>query len=393
MFRNRNINMIYLYIFFGQLFFDRALWVIYLSDSGLTLGEIGIIEAILHLSIVLFELPTGMVADLYGRKISILIGSVLSIGYAGFMLISDSLSLFGLAFVSLGVGLTFHSGAQQALAYDTLKEVKREKDYTEVFGNMTALALLSLSFAKLAGGLMAEVSWEWVYGAMIVMQVLALIPILFLHEPEREMRVVERKGVLQTWKEQFLSGITVWKHNPAVRIPIILFISVTTVIVILTFYGQEYFTRLGYSSFVIGLIFTVDGLLGVIMAKIAYRLERKWKFFSIVKYGYAFYLLFFVLFIVSPKLGIVLSFLALAQLVTLFEPIFSNFIQNILSSDVRSTFFSLISLVESFFIMVGFPAFGYAIEHIGFENGFLVLLIILVLIYVAVLLKPKKAFE
>ncbi len=392
MFRNRNINMIYLYIFFGQLFFDRALWVIYLSDSGLSLGEIGIIEAILHLSIVLFELPTGMIADLYGRKISIFIGSVLSIGYAGFMLISDSLTLFGLAFVSLGVGLTFHSGAQQALAYDTLREVNREKDYTKVFGNMTALALLSLSFAKLAGGLMAEVSWEWVYGGMIVMQVLALIPVLLLHEPEREMRVVERKGVLQTWRDQFVSGITVWKQNPLVRVPIVLFIAVSTVLVILTFYGQEYFTRLGYSSFVIGVIFTVDGLLGVVMAKLAYRLEQKWAFFSIVKYGYVFYLLFFILFIVSPRLGIVLSFLALAQLVTLFEPVFSNFIQNMLSSDVRSTFFSLISLVESFVIMVGFPAFGYAIEHIGFENGFLVLLLLLVLIYVGLLLKPKKAF-
>ncbi|MGM7700437.1 MFS transporter [Pseudalkalibacillus sp. Hm43] len=392
MFRNRNINMIYLYIFFGQLFFDRALWVIYLSDSGLSLGEIGIIEAILHLSIVLFELPTGMIADLYGRKISILIGSVLSIGYAGFMLISDSLTLFGLAFVSLGVGLTFHSGAQQALAYDTLREVNREKDYTRVFGNMTALALLSLSFAKLAGGLMAEVSWEWVYGGMIVMQVLALIPVLLLHEPEREMRVVERKGILQTWRDQFVSGLIVWKENPPVRVPIVLFIAVSTVLVILTFYGQEYFTRLGYSSFVIGVIFTVDGLLGVVMAKLAYRLEQRWAFFSIVKYGYAFYLLFFVLFIVSPRHGIVLSFLALAQLVTLFEPVFSNFIQNMLSSDVRSTFFSLISLVESFVIMVGFPAFGYAIEHIGFENGFLVLLLLLVAIYAAVLLKPKKAF-
>ncbi|WP_349409831.1 MFS transporter [Pseudalkalibacillus sp. SCS-8] len=389
MLRNRNINMIYLYIFFGQLFFDRALWVIYLSDSGLSLGEIGIIEAILHLSIVLFELPTGMIADLYGRKISILLGSVLSIGYGAFMLISDSLTLFSLAFVSLGVGLTFHSGAQQALAYDTLRELNKEKDYTKVFGNMTALALLSLSFAKLAGGLMAEVSWEWVYGAMVVMQMLALIPVLLLHEPEQEMRVVERKSILQTWRDQFISGLIVWKRNPPVRIPIILFISVSTVLVILTFYGQEYFTRLGYSSFVIGLIFTIDGLLGVVMAKLAYRLEKKWSFFSIVKYGYAFYLLFFVMFIVSPRLGIVLSFLALAQLVTLFEPVFSNFIQNILSSDVRSTFFSLISLVESFVIMVGFPAFGYAIEHIGFEKGFFVLLILLVLVYVGTLLKSR----
>ncbi|PLR89828.1 MFS transporter [Bacillus sp. T33-2] len=182
----KNIRYIYIYIFVAQLFFDRALWVIYMGDSGMTMTQIGILEALLHLSVVLIEIPTGMIADLYGRKQSLLIGNILSICYAIVMLISDSFSLFGMALIMLGIGVTFQSGAEEALAYDTLKEKKQEHRYTKVFGNMTALALLSLSLSKLAGGLMAEISWELVYGGIIITHVLALIPISLLHEPERE---------------------------------------------------------------------------------------------------------------------------------------------------------------------------------------------------------------
>ncbi|MYL34997.1 MFS transporter [Pontibacillus yanchengensis] len=387
-----NIRFIYLYIFFAQLFFDRALWVIYLSDSGLSMTQIGIVEALMHVAVVLFEIPTGMIADLYGRKVSLLIGNVLSIGYGGLMLISDSFSLFGVALMTLGLCMTFQSGAEEALAYDTLKEQGQEHQYTRVFGNMTALALLSLSVAKLAGGWMAEMSWELVYGAIVVVHVIALVPIFFLHEPEREKKEKQVNWMKQ-WQDQLKEGATIWRNNPTIHIPIAFFVMVVTSIVILTFYGQEYFTRIGYSATTIGVIFTAEGLLGVVMAKVAYRLEARWKFFTITYYGYALYLGFFLLYIWSPNWAIVLSFLVMSQFVTLYEPIFSNFIQNKLESHVRSTFFSMISVVESFFIMILFPLFGYMIDTIGFKLGFLSLVCMLFFIYIVGGVQNKRKYQ
>ncbi|WP_407270405.1 MFS transporter [Radiobacillus sp. PE A8.2] len=378
----RNIRFIYIYIFVAQLFFDRALWVIYLNDKGMSMTEVGMIEALMHLSVVLLEIPTGMVADLYGRKVSLFIGNLLSIGYGTFMLISDSLSLFGLAFVTLGVAMTFQSGAEEALIYDTLKEKGKEKQYTRVFGNMTALALLSLSFAKLTGGWMAEINWELVYGGIIVTHVLALIPISFLHEPKRERDAGPNLGIKQQWENQLKDGLSIWRNNPSAHVPIIFFIMIVTSIVILTFYGQEYFTRLGFSSITIGIIFTVEGLLGVVMAKVAYRLEAKWQFKSITQYGYLLYLVFFLLFIWSPDWAIVSSFLILSQLVTLYEPVFSNYIQQKVESRTRATFFSMISVVESFSIMLLFPLFGWMIDTIGFQNGLFILFVLLASLYI-----------
>ncbi|MBA2175855.1 MFS transporter [Halobacillus locisalis] len=372
----RNIYMLYVYLFFAQLFFDRALWVIYLGDKGMTFGEIGLIEAFLHLAIVLFEVPTGMIADLYGRKVSLIFGNVFSLLYSLFMLISGSFSMFTLAFLSMGLMVTFHSGAEQAFAYDTLKNEGREKEYTKVIGNMTAIALLSLSLAKFLGGFMAEVSWEWVYGATIFTHVLALVPLFFLKEPEREKTEDIGGRWYNQWVHQFKLGVSVWRNNPIIHTPVVLFVLAGAVMVIIVFYGQEYFIQLGYSSVVVGAVFTVEGLLGVVMAKIAYKVEERFPFFNILYYGLVLFIVFFLLFIFATDWAILLSFLFLAQLLSLFEPIFSSFVQNLLKSHVRSTFFSLIGLMESFVIMISFPLFGFAIERTGFTNGFIGLLLV-----------------
>lgn len=375
----RNVRFIYLYIFLAQLFFDRALWVIYLNEQGLSMTEIGVVEALMHLSVVLFEVPTGIIADLYGRKVSLLIGNLMSIGYGTFMLIGDSFSLFGLALVTLGVSVTFQSGAEEALAYDTLKEHSEEKRYTSIFGNMIALALISLSLAKLLGGWLAEIDFSYVYIGVIVSHVLALIPIYFLHEPPREKP--EQQSVHKQWLSQIKTGVRVWKEYPAIHIPILFFISLGSVLVILVFYGQEYFVRLGLSPFWIGVIFTAEGLIGAWMAKIAYKLEEKWSFFSVTNYGYLLFLAFFILFIWSPVWGIVLSFLILCQLLTLYEPVFSNAVQSRLESSIRATFFSMISVVESFVTMIAFPLFGWIIDLWSFHTGFLIILILLTILY------------
>ncbi|MBN9654743.1 MFS transporter [Halobacillus sp. GSS1] len=372
----RSIYMLYFYIFFAQLFFDRALWVIYLGDRGMTFGQIGLLEAFLHLAIVLFEVPTGMIADLYGRKVSLVIGNVFSLFYGLFMLISGTFSMFTLAFLSMGIMVTFHSGAEQAFAYDTLKNENREKDYTKVIGSMTALALLSLSLAKFLGGFMAEISWEWVYGSTIFTHILALVPLFLLKEPEREKTEDIGGRWYNQWVHQFKLGVDVWKQNSVLHQPVVLFILASAVMVILVFYGQEYFIQLGYSSVVVGAVFTVEGLLGVVMAKIAYKVEKRFEFFNLLHYGLGLFFLFFILFIFAVDWAILLSFLFLAQLLSLFEPIFSSFVQNLLKSNVRSTFFSLIGLMESFIIMVSFPMFGFAIERTGFTNGFAGLLLI-----------------
>jgi MFS family permease len=84
-----NIRRFYLYAFFFNLQLWIPTWVLYLNiERGLTLAEIALLEAIFHIVTLGMEIPTGAVADRWGRRTSIVLGAIGS---------TVSILLFGLA--------------------------------------------------------------------------------------------------------------------------------------------------------------------------------------------------------------------------------------------------------------------------------------------------------
>ncbi|MGB8955922.1 MAG: MFS transporter [Tumebacillaceae bacterium] len=374
---NRNIAALYVNAFLGQLYFDRALWVLYLGERGMNMAQVGVLEGLLHLFIVLFEIPTGVIADLYGRKKSLLIGSFISLGYALFMMIGGHFFVFSLAFALFGLANTFKSGAGQALFYDTLAAAGQESRYTKIMGNEAALIYIALSVAQWGGGVLAEHSWNWVYGGILVIQVIAIVPLLLVKEPQHE-EVAEKaseaepqRGMLAAWKGQFSDSYEVWKNEKSVRMPIVMYIMVNTSIVIVVFYAQAFLAQQGFSKSQIGLIFTIDYLLGAAAAKFVHHLERKWAFGKLIQGFYYLIALLLVVFATLHGYAGVVAMWMMGSLASGLDPVFSNFVQGKLTSKIRATFFSMISVVVSLSIVVAFPLFGAVVDWLGFETSYL----------------------
>ena len=57
-----------------MLFFAPAFFIVYFASLNLSFFQIGVLMAFFHITTIFFEIPTGAVADLYGRKFSILFG-------------------------------------------------------------------------------------------------------------------------------------------------------------------------------------------------------------------------------------------------------------------------------------------------------------------------------
>lgn len=395
---DRNIRLLYFYIFTNGLYFDRALWVLYLGERGMNMAQVGVLEALLHFVIVFLEVPTGMIADLYGRKKSLLIGSCISVLYAVFMWVGGDFFLFSLAFGLMGLGITFKSGAEQALLYDTLLAGRQESRYTRIWGNQTALILISLSLANWIGGVIAEISWDWVYLSTLIFVGLGIIPVLLLKEPNREelraLQSTEKSNSTETavtpdtpappdapakrsWRDQFCDSWQVWQGKRGVRMPILFTIMISTVIVCVAFYSQEYFERQGFTKAQIGFIFMAEYLLGAGAAKFAYLLERRWSFPAIFQGIYYLFVLALIVYALFTGLAVVALLFVLSMLSVLLDPIFSNFVQQKVTSDIRATFFSMISLATSVGIMIIFPLFGAVVDRIGFQNSFLGLVALL----------------
>ncbi|MBA2452648.1 MAG: MFS transporter, partial [Chloroflexia bacterium] len=151
---------------FGALFFSIFATVssIYrIQDAGLNPFQLLLVGTVLEATCLLFEIPTGIVADTYSRRLSVIIGTVL-IG-AGFMLEGAFPVLFTilLAQVVWGIGATFTSGAEEAWIADEMGETGIGKVFMRAaqFGQFGALigivasvaiASINLSLALLVSG-------------------------------------------------------------------------------------------------------------------------------------------------------------------------------------------------------------------------------------------------
>jgi MFS family permease len=89
--------------------------VLFYKDNGLEMRHVFILQAIYSVAIVVLEIPSGYVADVLGRKITLVIGTIL--GFLGFLSYSFSYGFIGflIAEVILGLGQSLISGADSAL--------------------------------------------------------------------------------------------------------------------------------------------------------------------------------------------------------------------------------------------------------------------------------------
>ena len=100
------------------------------------------------------------------------------------MLLSGKFWGFALSFVIQALGNNLNSGSEEALVYDSMKQCGREPEYLKVNGRINLLIEISQSIATVAGGILAERSYVWCYGASVIIALLALLPAVLMKEPE-----------------------------------------------------------------------------------------------------------------------------------------------------------------------------------------------------------------
>jgi len=125
------------------------------NSNGLGMTEVFTLQAAYSLSTVILEVPSGYFADAYGRKRSIVLGALL--GFTGNLMycISYDFTGFLVAEIIMGVGISFISGSDSALLYDTLIARKEEDRYTRFEGFTISVGNFSEAAAGLAGGRLA----------------------------------------------------------------------------------------------------------------------------------------------------------------------------------------------------------------------------------------------
>ncbi len=343
-------------ILLSRLFFFAPVITLLLLERGLDYPMIFLFGALASLSAALFEVPTGIIADRLGNK-KMIIGSNLSWVAFGFtLLVAKDFWQFAVAAMLEGAATAMFSGAGDALIYGTLIESGRESQAKKVFGRLKASSMVALLVAPPIGSILAtRFGYTSTVNLTLVTAVLGLVASIFLVEPNRGSVA---KSLTFTQTAKTLRGFV---QNRSLLIIALNYSLVTVTASVITFLNQPYFLASGIPVEYFGAIMSVS-LVGAILASLlADRVERvigvgSAVLLSALLPGAAFLLMSQSNLAAVAILGvIVIMFFRQMR-----EPLFSDYINRLVSSSERATMLSVVSMVTGITGTIIKPAVGYA---------------------------------
>jgi len=242
---SKHVQRVYLVLLLFHTLAASLIWginTLFLLDAGLSNAQAFAANAFFTGGLVLSEVPTGVIADVRGRRFSYLLGTLtLTISTALYLLmwrIHAPFVAWAMASALLGLGFTFFSGAVQAWLVDALKSTGFTGALESVFARGEIVEGVAMLIGAVAGGYLAQVTNLGV-PYMVRVGVLALTFVLAVvlmrdigFSPRRGVKISEEvRGVLR-------SAIAYGLANPAVR-PVMLANFFTDGVSIFAFYAMQ----------------------------------------------------------------------------------------------------------------------------------------------------------
>ena len=350
-------------LLFWMHFFGAVLVPFYTDWGGLSLAQVLYLNAWFFLCNFLFEVPTGSVADFLGRKVSLALGSLVGLGAALLYVSRPSFLVFMAAEALFAIAYTLHSGADEALAYDSLKASGQVDRAAQVLGRMESFKLGGIITGTLAGGFIASTfGLSAPMRAYVIPAALAFLLSLTLSEPA--VQSPERKSRVSYTRIITEGGRYFLGHK------VVLLLAVELALTHALAWGliwlfQPLLERGGLPLRFFGVVHALSCLGQILFLGNAARLER-WSgsmrrllLGATVITGLSFLLLATTRWLPLVIGGILLGFtFSLPRI-----PLFSAYINHHVPSERRATVLSFVSMVRTLGIVVMNPLIGLLAEQ------------------------------
>ena len=200
----KQLACIYTSDLFSGLRITDAVWVALLAARGFSLWEIGLAESVYHIVSLFCEVPSGMAADLLGRRKTLLSGGVLTVTCNLLMAFAPNLFTICLAMGLNALAMTMFSGTFTALVYDSLKTEGREDEYIQVSANSSQISMLANAIGSLASLLKRFLGFAGFYLLSAAFEGVSTAALALMEEPIVTKAQASRgKQTLRALPEQF----------------------------------------------------------------------------------------------------------------------------------------------------------------------------------------------
>ncbi len=325
-------------------------YVLYFRHYQINLFQIALLAAIFEASILIFEMPTGLVADTYGRKISVILSALVSVISGIFFIFFPILFGFIIAGILNGLGETLRSGALEAWLVDSLKHEGKEEKIKYAFAQGTKYRIIGNLSGLILGGYLASLNMKLVWIPFtLIFSILCMFLILKMKEEYKIGKTISDR-ILSRISETIKKSLIVIKSQKLIFALLLLALFSEFSFETISQYWQVHLSEnLSIKTEYFGWILVISSVITILLIDKVTKLSEKFKheISSLVILEILFLLSLLVIALTFSPILAILFFVLLQSIVSFKEPIFLDLYNKHIPSEQRATLLSFQSLVGS----------------------------------------------
>ena len=391
----QQLGCVYMSNFFSGLRITDAVWVALLAARGFSLWEIGLAESVFHVVSLLCEVPSGMAADLLGRKKALVFGGALAVTYNLLMAFAPNLFAICFAMALNALYNTMFSGTFTALIYDSLKLESCEDEYIQISANGSQISMLANAVGSLASLLKRFLGFAGFYLLSAAFEGISTLACLFMKEPiVTEAQANRQKQTLRDLPGQFAQLVKdslQILHTSPLAVKLIASSAVISVPSYLTkMFLQQRLVELGWPTEMLFLPLLLGGVSCVLGTEIGRRIR-----FRSMRRFYAVCSLLCgagtLLVGVAPAWGGIFGMMLVQSVLEVYLLHESQKLNDAIPSDQRATIISVDSMAYSLLMIPASPLVGAVGDLFGQAGAGLALLGIVVAVSSGVIYRFSRS--
>ncbi|MDF2595856.1 MAG: hypothetical protein K0R69_2197 [Clostridia bacterium] len=361
-----------------------------LLEKGASLQTLPLLFVVYAVTVMCFEMPSGICADLYGRRTIFLLS-------CGFQLISFLLMLIGSTTIELvfamicnGMGRAFSSGSLDALIIDQAIEREGEEALSKVTSRLAVLDGVGLGLGSIIGGILAAVSGTYLINLVLrVVFTVIIVSLTLMHIKELPVSQVkeQKRSLLAHIKE---GGQLVWAAPGLCLILGGVFFLGFFLSTIETYWQPAFMsvTTFPNSSWILGFIacagfFTVT-LGNIISQKILVKFKKRWwRIYSISRMFFAVCIMLFA--VQKNSVSFIFGYMGIYLFMGISNVTESTIINQLVPNHLRASLLSFNSFILQIGVMCAGVFSSLMIGYLDFKGIWLTAGVLLILYAIIVI--------
>lgn len=340
--------------------------VVHMLAVGLTVEQVAIVAAVGYIVSLVFEAPSGAIADTLGHKRSLVL-SMIGSAIAMALYFGNSYGWFIAGIALYKLSGTLLTGTREALFFERVKELGRLKEHQKLSGRSRAFAQGMGIFFMLTAGIAYQYVWWLPFLINVVEFIIGAVVIAGFTEAKRKVSVKKGEGIWEVYTHLIRATKTVW------RVPAVFWLSASFIILIgiglaTIEFHQVLLVSVGLTPALIGLVYACKRFLGMTGALFTHRVTDRLGpnlYVTMTTLGYAGGLT--IAAVSKSGIGLLIAFALCAAIYHSSVVAINDYMNRLIGSLSRATTLSVTGLYRSIFSVLLIFVIGHASNSISVE--------------------------